>query len=59
MQEGSAEYEQFVQASKEAATTAAQQSAEEYEFKLTEEFQQRLATLNPVATTLFYERPAR
>ena len=42
-------------AARKAATTANGQSTEEYEFKLSEAFMQRLATLNPVATTLFYE----
>ena len=31
---------------------------ETYEFRLDEPFLQRLATLNPVATTLFYEQLA-
>ena len=49
------EYADFVAASKAAASTAAGHADEEFEFKLSEGFMQRLATLNPVATTLFYE----
>ena len=55
MDEEGSEYADFVAASKAAATTAAGLADEEYEFKLSEAFVQRLATLNPVATTLFYE----
>ena len=59
MVEGGDDCRDFVKATKDAATTAAGQTGEEYEFKLgkaREGYLQRLASLNPVATTLFYEQ---
>ena len=56
MEEGSDELRQLMAATSHAASTSASQAAADYELKLTEDFVQRLAMLNPVATTLLYER---
>lgn len=57
--ENTDKHQAFVDATRDASTTVAGQPVEEYEFKLgkdRERYLQRLASLNPVATTLFYEQ---